>query len=449
MGLLLKQFWSNLQSSFWFVPSLIVLSSVVLAAGLIAIDYITNDLWLSQWHLLFGVGAEGARGMMATIAGAMMSIVGVTFSIVLVVLVLASSQYSPRILRNFMRSRITQIVLGTFSGIFTYCLIVLCIIRGASGSVEEEFVPALAVVFGFVLALGGVAALVYFIHHIASSILASNIICSIADETIATIDYLFPEEIGQDSEEDEYDKVVDSLSKLNWYAVPTKDSGYIQKVDKDALLSFARDRKTIVWMYRGIGDFVVKNTVLVHISLEEPLDDNIISHLQGAFIIGHRRTVAQDVAFGIRQIVDIALKALSPGIMDVTTAVVCVDYLTNILSRLVTREIPSYLRYDDGELRVIAKGPNFESLLHESFCQIRDIAKGDIVIILRLLIAFQTIASLTNSPHRLCSLNEQVNYTVEEAERTVESSHNRDNIKAQLISVRKELDLSVKKRKLH
>jgi uncharacterized membrane protein len=433
----LKQFWSNLQSSFWFVPSLIVLSSVVLAAGLIAIDYTTNDLWLSQWPLLFGVGAEGARGMMTTIAGAMMSVVGVTFSMVLVVLVLASSQYSPRILRNFMRSRITQIVLGTFSGIFTYCLVVLCIIRGAVG---EEFVPALAVMFGFVLALGGVATLIFFIHHIASSMLASNIISSIADETLAAIDHLFPQDIGQESEKDEYDKVVDSLSKLNWYAVPTEDTGYIQRVDKDALLSFARDRKTVVWMYRGIGDFVVQNTVLVHISLEEPPDGNIISSLQRAFIIGHQRTVEQDAAFGIRQIVDIALKALSPGIVDVTTAVVCVDYLTNILSRLVTREIPSYLRYDDdGELRVIAKGPNFESMLEESFGQIRDIAKGDIVIISRLLSSFQTIASLTNSPRRLRSLNEQVKYTAEEAERTVESSHNRDNIKAQLISVKKDI----------
>ena len=123
------QLWSNLRSSFWFMPSLIVVFSIALAVALIDADSAGSDRWLAQWPRLFGAGAEGARGMMSTIAGSMMSVVGVTFSMILVVLALASSQYTSRILRNFMRSRITQIVLGIFAGIFTYCLIVLRTIR--------------------------------------------------------------------------------------------------------------------------------------------------------------------------------------------------------------------------------------------------------------------------------------------------------------------------------
>ena len=190
----IRRLWSNLQASFWLVPSLIVAVSIVFAVALIEVDSGGSELWLARWPRIFGAGVEGARGMLSTIAGSMMTVVGVTFSMILVVLALASSQYTSRILRNFMRSRITQVVLGIFAGIFTYSLIVLRTIRGGD---EGAFVPSLALFFGFVLALGGVVALMFFIHHIASSIQASSIIASVAQDTIAAIDRLFPETLGQ------------------------------------------------------------------------------------------------------------------------------------------------------------------------------------------------------------------------------------------------------------
>jgi uncharacterized membrane protein len=192
--------WDYLRSSFWFVPSLMVGGSAVLAAALIEMDSAGSDEWLSRWPRLFGAGAEGARGMMSTIASSMMTVVGVTFSMILVVLALASSQYTSRVLRNFIRSRVTQFVLGTFAGIFTYCLIVLRTIRGSDAN---AFVPTLAVFFGFLLALGGVSALMFFIHHIASSIQASSIIATVANETILAIDRLFPGRLGQGPSDDD------------------------------------------------------------------------------------------------------------------------------------------------------------------------------------------------------------------------------------------------------
>lgn len=152
----LSRFWNNLRSSFWFLPSMIVVASIALAVGLIEVDAAVSNRWLAQWPRLFGAGAEGARGMMSTIAGSMMTVVGVTFSMVLMVLAMASGQYTSRILRNFILSRITQVVLGIFAGIFTYCLIVLRTIRSGD---EGSFVPNLAVSFGFVLALSVVACL--------------------------------------------------------------------------------------------------------------------------------------------------------------------------------------------------------------------------------------------------------------------------------------------------
>lgn len=433
----LKQLWSNLRSSFWFMPSLIVLLSVAFAVAMIEADSAGSDQWLAQWPRLFGAGAQGARGMMSTIAGSMMTVVGVTFSMILVVLALASSQYTSRILRNFMRSRVTQVVLGIFAGIFTYCLIVLRTIRGGE---DGAFVPNLAVFFGFVLALGGVGALMFFIHHIASSIQASNIIASVAEETIAVIDRLFPEKLGHGPGEDDDGQTLRPLSERNWRAVPAPQSGYIQSVNNAALLRLARDRKTIVRMEHGIGDFVVRNTTLASLALEDPPDQETIAALQTTFSISSHRTVEQDAAFGIRQIVDVALKALSPGINDTTTAVMCVDYLTAIMAQLAPRQIPSSRRYEEGELRVIAIGPNFESLLAESFDQIRCNAIGNVAIMLRMLGALQTIASMTDSPSRRRALREQLQWIAELAERTLVSPYDRARVEGRLKLVRKALE---------
>ncbi len=432
-----NQLWSNLRSSFWFLPSLIVLAGIALAAVLIAADSAGSDRWLAQWPRLFGAGPEAARGMMSTIAGSMMSVVGVTFSMILVVLTLASSQYTSRILRNFMRSRVTQVVLGIFAGIFTYCLIVLRTIRGGDGG---AFVPSLAVFFGFALALGGVVTLMFFIHHIATSIQASSIIASVAQETITAIDRLFPQKLGQGPGEDDDDQGRHPLSERNWRTVPAKQSGYIQSVDNAALLRLAGERKAIVRMAHGIGAFVVRDTMLASVALEDPLDGETIAALQAAFSISRHRTVDQDAAFGIRQIVDVALKALSPGINDTTTAVMGVDYLTTILARIAPREIPSSYRYEDGELRVIAMGPSFESLLADSFDQIRSNAKGDVAIMLRMLGALETIAGLTSRPDRRRALGDQVRWIAELADRTLASAHDRARIDTRLKRVYEALE---------
>jgi len=433
----LKQLWSNLRSSLWFLPSLIVAASVVLAVALIESGSAVSDQWLARWPRLFGAGAAGARGMLSTIAGSMMSVVGVTFSMTLVALAMASSQYTSRILRNFMRSRVTQAVLGTFAGIFTYCLIVLRTIRGGD---EGAFVPNLAVFVGFVLAVGGVGVLIFFIHHVASSIQASSIIASVAHETIQAIDRLFPKQLGHSPAEADDDPSPPPLTGRKWRTVPARESGYIQSVDNAALVRLARDRKTVVRMERGIGEFVVQNTALVSLGRENPLDPGTTDALQAAFSLSRHRTVEQDAVFGIRQLVDVALKALSPGINDTTTAVTCVDYLTTILARLAPRHIPASHRYEGGELRVIAIGPTFQSLLSEAFDQIRESAKGNLAIMLRMLAALQTIASLTANPSRRQALREQLECIAESAARTIESPHDRARLESRLTRVREALE---------
>lgn len=433
----LKQLWSNMRSSFWFMPSLIVAVSIALAIGLIEADSIESDRWLGRWPRLFGASASGARGILSTIAGSMMTVVGVTFSMTLVTLALASSQYTSRILRNFMRDRVTQVVLGIFAGIFAYCVIVLRTIR----SVEEGgFVPGLAVSFSVVLAIGSIGVLIFFIHHIASSIQASSIIASVADETLVAVDRLFPVEIRQGPLNEDGNPPPLPLQVQNWQTVPAKKNGYIQSVDNAALLRLAREHKTIVRMERSIGEFVVNNSPLASLALDTPPDQETIDALQATFSISRHRTLHQDSAFGIRQIVDVALKALSPGINDTTTAVMCVDYLTAILARLASREIPSSRRYEEGELRMIAIGPTFAGLVAESFDQIRGSAMGNVAIMLRMLGALQTIGSLTASPSRRRVLREQAHWVAELAERTIESPHDRARFESRLARVYEALE---------
>ncbi|MCJ7557782.1 MAG: DUF2254 domain-containing protein, partial [Gammaproteobacteria bacterium] len=266
-----KQFYSNLRSSFWFLPSLMVISSIAIASMFIEADSAGIDRWLSQWPRLFGVGAEGARLMLSTLAGSMVTVMGITFSMTLLALVLASGQYTSRVLKNFMRSRVTQATLGVFAGIFSYCLIVLRTIRGSGG--VDEFVPGLAVFFGFVISLGGVCIVIYFIHHIASSIQASSIIASVAQETDASIDRLLPKKLAQGPDEDEgRNQVLEPQDERTWYPVPAALSGYIQSVNIGALLRLACHSRTIVRMEHGIGAFVVQNTALVSLALTYPPD---------------------------------------------------------------------------------------------------------------------------------------------------------------------------------
>ncbi len=431
----IKHIWSEIHSSFWFVPTLIVAGSIALAIAFIELDGAASAQLQTNWPRLFGASAEGARGMLSTIAGSMMTIVGVTFSMVLVTLALASSQYTSRILRNFMRDRVTQISLGIFTGIFAYCLIILRTIRSAD---EGGFVPGLSVALGVMLAIGGIGALIYFIHHIASSIQASSIIASVAEETIATVDRLFPEKLGHGPMDNENDQWLPQPER-NWQAVKAPRNGYIQSVDNEVLLRIARENKTLVRMEHGVGEFVVEDTPLISLAVKGPPDQMVINALRSALALSRYRTVHQDASFGIRQIVDIALRALSPSTNDTTTAVMCVDYLTAILARVASRNIPSSHRYEDGELRVITVGPTFEGLVTESFNQIRDSAGGNVGVMLRMLGALQTIASLTTDLSRRQALHEQVEWIAELAKRTLASPHDRTRVESRLAHVREAL----------
>lgn len=428
----LRQMWIDLRTSFWFGPSLIVLAAIGLALLMVRFDFLVSPRMEQRWPRVFVIEAEAARDLLSTIATSMLSVTGVTFSVTLVALSLTSSQFSTRILRMFMRSRTTHAALGVLSGIFAYCLVVLYAIRSGEGS---DGVPGLAVLGAFLLAIAGVGMLILFIHHMATSIQVVNIISSLSAETVRTIDMMYPDRLctaarAGDAKavhatpEPDLDPDVDAgvhLQQGSWQVVPADKCGYVETADIDALLRCAREYGRVVRMEVGIGDFAVEAAPLLSVAGQAPLPPGAVPALRQAFTLSQYRTAEQDPEFGIREIVDVALKALSPSMNDTTTALTCIDYLSAILARLAPRYLPASERREQGELRLIARGPGFGTFVCGAFDEIRGSAEGNAVVLSRILRAVEVIARLTTSPARLCVLREQVDRIEEQAARKVGS----------------------------
>lgn len=412
----LRALWLRLQGSLWFVPTLVVAGCMTLAVLLVeSHGWFKVDL-AARWPRLFGVGTDGARSMLSAIATSMITVAGVVFSMTLVALSLASSQYSPRVLRNFMSDRPTQFVLGVFIGIFAYCLVVLRTVRGADDG--PGFLPSLAVMGGVVLALFGVAMLIYFIHHVATSIQVSSILQRIASDTVQAIDRLFPQALGEEMPPGEGGL---EPPPQRWCEVAAPATGYLVAVDDAGLLEFAAKRRRVVRLVHCVGDFVIQGRPLAQLSGAEPPGAAEARALCRLFSLQPQRTVHQDAPYGVQQIVDVALKALSPGINDPTTAVMCIDHLCALLTRLMGRHMPSPYRSDEHGLRVVARGPDFEALASLALDAITAHARGDAEVLARLLCSLETLAACTAVPSRQQVLQRRLALVTDAVTRTVES----------------------------
>lgn len=425
-----------------------VFGAITLAVLLIGIDLKMGADWIQEDSLLFGVGSSGARGMLTAIAGSMMTVASLTFSLTISTLATASSQYTSRLIRNFMRDRLNQFVLGFFVGLFAYCLVVLRTIRSGD---EVAFVPPLAVMGGLLLALVSIGVLICFIHHIAESIQVGIILRRVTEETLQALDERFPAHVGESAtvagaspgltsvaiaappDEDEHDQ-------LHWYAVSAQRFGYVESLDAKGLLGAATEVDGIIRMSADIGSFVTPGGALCEIAVAPAPKNELIDRLRGAFDIGSARTIEQDAAFGIRQIVDIALKALSPGINDTTTGVMCVEHLATVLETLAARSIPDRFRAADGRVRFIASGRSFDLMAGLCLNQIRQSASGNTAVMVALLRAIQAAGRQTSDRARRRTLSRHANLITTLARDTVTCSEDADPVRTIANAVISELD---------
>ena len=427
----LRQYWQQLQESLWFVPGLMVLASFGMAYGLVEFDAHTSWHGEKRFPLLFASGADGARGMLSAIAGSMLTVAALAFSLTLSTISQVSSQYSPRVLRNFMRDRVNQVVMGYFVGVFSYCLIVLGTIRGTD---EVKFVPSTAVLAGLLLALGGVAALIFFIHHIAESLQTGTIVQHIFHETNKAIDELFPDQFGEPIDDPAKAKAALAYAdeEAGWRSVIAKQTGYLQQINTDGLLSWATRHRVVLRIEKEMGAFIGEGSLLfsVRSGMErpEPQQADWPDDLMAYVSIGRHRNVEQDVAFGIQQLVDITLKALSPGINDTTTAIMAVDYLGAVGERLARREFPARLRSDGTHLRVLVRSTDFEDYIRLAFDLPRINAKGNHAVFRRLLRALALIDAAACSDDRKPILRQQAELLRTYANQTLTTDYEKKSV---------------------
>lgn len=406
----MRQLWNDIRYSLWFIPSIVLAVAASLAMAAIELDSLIGKESLAAWPRLFGASAEGARIVLQVVSSAMVTVAGLTFSITVLILSLAGTQYTPRLIRTFMGSRPTQIVLGTFLGIFVYCLIVLRSVRGG----EEEFVPSVAVTLAIGLALLGVGVLIYFIHHIASSIQASTVVSSISEETIRMIDEIYPVRL-ENKPEGNVRPLFPEKDRHVWHEVPSLRTGYLQSIDNEALLSCADRFGTVVRLEHEIGEFVATGLPLALVTATP--DADLIAEINRSASVGYYRTVEQDIGVGIRQLVDIALKAMSPAVNDTTTAIMCVDFLSAILMRLADRRINQDALSDNGEPKVMLKGQSFQEFLRNSFELVRENAKDNGAVYARMLRALEHVACRTSDLSRKAAIKDQIELVLEYAQR--------------------------------
>lgn len=385
-GTRLMSVWQQLRTSFWFLPSAMVAAAIVLSIAVVEIDSVLPYEVVEKLAWLYTFGPAGARAVLTTIAGSMITVAGLTFSITMLTLQLASSQFGPRLLRNFMRDRGNQVVLGTFIGTFIYCLLVMRTVRGTE---ESSFVPHIAVGVGVALALASIAVLIYFIHHVASSIRLETLLPQLAAESRASIDRLYPDSATPGPTPPDDRQVRDPLP------LPAERGGYLQRVDTDALVACAAANDLMVTVLCRPGTFVTDSTALAEAGPSERLSDDALARLRAAFVVGQERTPEQDVEFSIRRIVEIAQRALSPGVNDPTTALYCIDRLGEVLGVLASRPMPSAFRFDDdGRLRVVLDPVAVGPVVRSAFAAIARYGMSDVDVVDQLLASLDHVARI-------------------------------------------------------
>jgi uncharacterized membrane protein len=380
----LVDYWIRVQSSYWFIPSVMTAGAVALSLSTVAVDRAAPE-WVGQLSWIAANQPEGARALLAAVAGSMITVAGVTFSMTLLMVSFASTQLGPRLVPRFLRDRGNQVVLGTFIATFIYCLLVLRTVRSVAEARAEApdalpFVPHFSLLVGVVLALLSVAVLIYFVHHVPSRINASSVIGLLGNELKRQLESEFP-------------PADESGAALRWPVDPLAEgdvirldesSCYLRIVDYDGLVALAKrsDRRFETLVVPGA--FCVPGAPIARVH-GGPLDDARLRELRAMFSWGDDRTADQDLLFVVDQLAEIAGKALSTGVNDQFTALLCIDQMERVLCAAARRREPDAVRGVDGVGRLLARHVSLPDVADRFLVPLRQFSRGDLITTDRLL----------------------------------------------------------------
>ncbi|TXN23206.1 DUF2254 domain-containing protein [Methylobacterium sp. WL9] len=398
-----------LGDQFWLRPTLIVLGCVGLAQ---------LAVWLETAHIAgydasspdqnwgYSGGAEGARALLSAVASSTIGVAGTTFSITIAALTLASGQMGPRLLRNFTRDARNQVVLGIFLGTFAYALMVLRTVRTVQ---ESPFVPHLAITGAMVLALLSLATLVWFVHHIATSINVETVVDAVHRDLCSAVEARTRDSAG----------ITCSARPPEGGGVTVSGSGYLQAVDEEGLADWAHEHGVVVALRIRPGDYVPSGIPVAHLSAGVA-DADADKAIRRALTFGRRPAALQDLEYSIRQLVEIAVRALSPGINDPFTAGSVVDHLGDSLCRVASRHLPTGTVTRDGEAVLVVPVTNYDGLCDAMFHMIRQNAAGSVHVLARMLDVLTRVAEVERLTNRAAELRRHADLVIAAARRDVD-----------------------------
>ena len=392
MKLRLLKIYDILSDSFWFLPTVMAILAIVAALFSVRIDINMGEGWVHSIKWIWSGGPDGARSVLSIVAGSLMTVTSIVFSLTITTLAQTSSHFGPRILRNFTSDRGVQFTLGTFIATFVYCLLVLRTVR----SVEETmFVPYLSVNIGLGLTLASLAILIYFIHHVAQMIQVENLIAVIGQDFQNMLPTFFP---ASDIKIHSDQTLPNDDYWQNAAAIDATNTGYLQQTDVEQLTYLATQHNLQLKIMHRPGDFLSNGTPLMQAMPPEHVTSEIKSALRECFSFGNNHTPLQDPLFLMQQLVEIAAHALSPGINEPFTAQGCIVWLGAALRGIAKRDVLPAMRYDEkGKWRVLADPLDFNEFVHAAFDQIRLYGANNPAVMISLI---NTITSLAPDLHR-------------------------------------------------
>ncbi len=383
----------NLRHNYWFVPLLMMVGAMLLASIMLELDRRVSTKTLEALGLFYDGDIDGERLLLATIAGSMITVAGVVFSIVMVALSFTSTQSGPRLLINFMRDRGTQIVLGVFTATFIYSLLVLRTIRVSDS--ENGNLPHLSVTVGILLAVLSFGVLIYFIHHTAEAIQIPNLIARVGSDLHEAVHANFPQSAASQLNSP-YPTIEQTIADLSYpltELIKSPRSGYLRLIDFGMLAEIAISHNYVIWVRHHPGDFVSAGGTLAKLWSEKPIETTTKTDLEIAFVTDTHRSPDYDMEFLFNELVEVGLRAISPAINDPFTAMSCLDWLGAALCQIAERQLPSPYHYDEnGKLRLMCYAPSFKGLMDDAFNQLRQYGQSSVAVTIRLLETLQIIA---------------------------------------------------------
>jgi uncharacterized membrane protein len=413
-----------LRTNLWMVPVVEVVAAVVLfvITHLLDLAVYHHSLTLPGW-LEFG-SADASREILTSLAAAVITVVGVVFSITMVTLTLASTQFGPRMLRNFIRDRGTQYTLGTFVATFVYATLALVSIGPNRGA--RTFVPYVSISTAVALVTVSMGVLIYFIHHIATLIQLPHVIASIAGDLSGAIE----EQSARGSGLEAGPSVAELRLRLaeSGGPVPSPASGYLQYIRQESLVRMAVARGAVIQLHRRPGQFLIQDHPVATVWPPD-VAPAVAKELRSAHITGPTRTLAQDLSFAVDQLVEIAIRALSPAVNDTFTALTCIDWLGDSLCRITVSWTPLHVLRDSfGYVRVITAEVSYASLVERAFEKIRQASRGMPAVMIRQLEAIDKILSHATEPEQRALLLAQADMIMRACAETVPEPADRADV---------------------